>query len=70
MPVTMLTGSNAWASDEPPPPVTAGHASGPMMAMVFTFAAIERQNVVFIFEQSDAFESALQSDWPVGYRIG
>ena len=38
MPVRMLTGSKARASDEPPPPGTAGQALGPMMAMVLIFA--------------------------------
>ena len=61
IPVTMLTGSKACASDDPPPPVTAGHASGPMMAMVFDLGCIERQNVAFVLEQRDAFERALQA---------
>ena len=36
------------------------------MAMVFTFGGIQRQCVVFVLEEGDAFESALQSDGTVG----
>jgi hypothetical protein len=36
--VRMSRGAKAEVSDDPPPPGTAGHASGPITAMVFTVA--------------------------------
>ena len=67
MPVTVETEAKGVASDEPPPPTTAGHASGPMMAMVLILAGIERQDVVFVLEQGDAFKRALQGYGAIGY---
>jgi hypothetical protein len=42
-PGQVLTGSKACASDEPPPPVTAGHAFGPIIGDGLDLARIQRQ---------------------------
>ncbi len=70
MPVTMETGSKACASDEPPPPGTAGQALGPMTAMVLIFAGVEREQVVLVLEQGDALQRALKRYGAIGDGVG
>jgi hypothetical protein len=65
----MLTGSNARASEEPPPPVTAGHSVWTDYGDGLYSCRVERQQVPVVLEQCQALASGVQSNRAISHRV-